>query len=514
MAIYHASVKAFSRSKGHTATAAAAYRAGIDIYDTGARKMHAFSRKKGVVAHFQMAPAGAPEWCSDPRVFWDAAQAWETRANARVGREVETSLPSELSAEEREALALDLGQAMVDRYKVVVLVAIHAPGKFSDARNHHVHLLLSPREVGPEGFGQRACAEFDGRGGAGADAIREVREIVANIINAHLRRAGAEAIVDHRRLAVQAAAAASRGDYARALELTRPPKARIDKTDFIADWRAKQAAVLGGAPATPGAMRDPEDALGPGRLLAVPAGHTHAAAAAERAREGTLRRAGPAPGARLRPGGYAQMATNAPVRIARARGAGSDVLNAQAEQVEDWLANLVETARQLIESLRGVHDSQSELCRDGLLALHGHRLARSAMPGLRTGSEQLVEAMQIYGAALRRPDQNRETLGRLQEEVRTAEREVREKGKSARHLRRAKEQLARAREMVMADALGRDQEVINQARSVLFGALERFNRLFPVPSPEAPAKRGPADFRVHGPRHDRAAPPRSPGARI
>lgn len=509
MAIYHATVKAFSRSKGHTATAAAAYRAGIDIYDTGARKMHAFSRKKGVIAHFQLAPAGAPDWCSDPQVFWDAAQAWETRANARVGREVETSLPSELSAEERQALALDLGQAMVDRYKVVVLVAIHGPGKFSDSRNHHVHLLLSPREVGPEGFGARACAEFDGRGDIGPAAVREVREIVANIINAHLRRAGVDATVDHRRLSVQAAAAALRGDYDRARELNRPAKERVSKADFIATWRARQAEVLAG---------DTDEierrAQSEGRLFGAPARHTATAASAERAREARQgAKASGSAGTRGR-AGYAQLPAAGVIRIERARGAGSEVLNKQAELTEDWLRALVETARELIESLRGTHDSQTELSREAFFALHAHQMAGSSMPGLRTGAEQIVEAMRVYADALKRPDQDLDTLSRAAAAVKVAEREVRELGKSARHLRRAKQQHARARQVVMASSLGRDQEEINYARSALFGALQRFHRLFPVPDDLPQPKLGPSDFPVHGPRPPRIASPQQLGGRI
>lgn len=83
MPIFHASVKAFSRGKNHSAVAAAAYRAGVDLVDTSARVIHRYSRRKGVMSHHMVVPAGAPDWCSDATVFWDANQAWESRKNVR-----------------------------------------------------------------------------------------------------------------------------------------------------------------------------------------------------------------------------------------------------------------------------------------------------------------------------------------------------------------------------------------------------------------------------------------------
>lgn len=89
---------------------------------------------------------------------------------------------------------------LVDRYQVAVLVAIHELGKEGDQRNHYTHLLMSARQVGPEGLGKRAGEEFDARGEKGAEEIREVRAIVSKMINAHLADAGLEDTVDHRSL--------------------------------------------------------------------------------------------------------------------------------------------------------------------------------------------------------------------------------------------------------------------------------------------------------------------------
>lgn len=505
MAIYHATVKAFSRGKGHSATAAAAYRAGLDITDTGARTVHRFSRRSGVAAYFQLAPAGSPAWCSDPKVFWDAAEAWESRANARVGREVETSLPSELSAEQRQALAIDLGQAMVDRYKVVVLVAIHLPGKFSDGRNHHVHLLLSPREVGPDGFGARACAEFDARGGAGADAVREVREIVATIINRHLKSNGLKTQVDHRRLDVQALAAAAKGDYRAAIDLTRAPKRRITKDEFVANWKARKIEERA-ADRVVLAMKER-------RLLPTPAAHSSAAASAERrqeirrAKRDALRKASARPG-------VISGSREVP-KVARSQGHSAEVLNAQAALIEDWLRLLADDARRACEISLGAEEGGSPLMREALSAIEAN-LESGTRPGFRLSAERLVQSMRTYASAVEAPRLNRETVARAQSAVEEAERKAGAGEESMRHLRRAKEQLRDARGLLMRSALGRDQDAINDARSVLFSDLAAFRRLY---DDKRDAKTGDDDqalSRVEPQRRAARAPsaPRAPRASV
>ncbi len=221
MAIYHATVKAFSRGKGHSSTAAAAYRAGIVINDELTGIKHDYTRRSGVASVDMLAPQNAPEWARDPVACFNRSEMAETRLNARTARELEVALPAELNEAQRRALACDLGQMLVDRYQVAVLVAVHEPDKKGDERNHHVHLLMTPRQIGPDGLGPRACAEFDARGGAGPEAIRILREAVADRINSHLERAQVAERVDHRSLARQAQAAEADGHIGFAAMLAR-----------------------------------------------------------------------------------------------------------------------------------------------------------------------------------------------------------------------------------------------------------------------------------------------------
>src|SRR3546814_4295774 len=92
------------------------------------------------------------DWSSD--VCSSDLQA-ETRKNSTVAREYEIALPAELSAEARRELALGLAREISERHGVAVDVAIHAPGREGDHRNHHAHLLTTTRRIGPEGLGAK-----------------------------------------------------------------------------------------------------------------------------------------------------------------------------------------------------------------------------------------------------------------------------------------------------------------------------------------------------------------------
>lgn len=261
----------------------------------------------------------------------------ETRKNSLVARELEVSLPHELSNAQREALAIALGQLLVDRYQCVVMVAIHAPVGGSDTRNHHTHLLMSSRKVGPKGLGERAGGAFDARGGKGAEEVRAVRELVGGLINAHLSRAGIEQAVDHRSLKDQAKAAAARGDHQAAIRLTRPPTKHVGKVATHASCETVEAEMDQAMAA----------AAARGVLVATPAQHSHGAAMAERI---AARRANPPEKAsvvwgrpvRPRKAGqpsYTALRLGRLGRITRAQGGnGADVLNSEAELIEQWLS--------------------------------------------------------------------------------------------------------------------------------------------------------------------------------
>lgn len=201
MAIYHLSVKAISRSAGRSATAAAAYRAGVEITDTRTGEVHDYTRKRGIVSADLVLPAGAPKWAADRSALWNAAEHAERRKDACVAREYEVALPSELPADARRQLAVAFAKELADREGCAVDVCIHEPSKDGDNRNHHAHIMRTTRKVEAEGLGAKLDTEKAGRNRA-AD-LEAVRARWAELTNEHLRQHGIEATVDHRSLKAQ-----------------------------------------------------------------------------------------------------------------------------------------------------------------------------------------------------------------------------------------------------------------------------------------------------------------------
>src|SRR3546814_294456 len=179
MASFHLAVKTIGRSAGRSATAAAAYRAGVEITDERTGLVHDYTRKQGVEHNALVVPADAPAWASDRAVLWNAAEQAETRKNSTVAREYEIALPAELSAEARRELALGLAREISERHGVAVDVAIHAPGRECDHRNHHAHLLTTTRRIGPEGRGAKTRELDQKTSGVGAGWGGEARREAA-----------------------------------------------------------------------------------------------------------------------------------------------------------------------------------------------------------------------------------------------------------------------------------------------------------------------------------------------
>lgn len=201
MAIFHLSVKPISRSAGRTATAAAAYRSAEKIADERTGDVHDYTRKGGVESADLVLPSGAPEWATDRARLWNAAELAEKRKDACVAREFEVALPAELSPEDRRRLALKFAQEMADREGCAVDVAIHAPGRGGDNRNHHAHILRTTRKVEAQGLGAKLDTEKAGRNRK--HDLEEVRTRWADLTNEALERAGSTERVDHRSLKAQ-----------------------------------------------------------------------------------------------------------------------------------------------------------------------------------------------------------------------------------------------------------------------------------------------------------------------
>ena len=204
MAIYHLAAKAVSRSAGRSATAAAAYRAAGCIEDERTGRQHDYTRKRGVEHTEIVVPDGQPG--PDRATLWNLAEMAERRKDACVAREVEIALPSELTVEQRRALAVGFARTLATERGCAVDVCIHAPSKDGDERNHHSHLLMTTRTVqrlesGAIVLGPKCVQERSGRDRKADLAV--IRERWATMRNAALQYAGRAARVDHRTLKAQ-----------------------------------------------------------------------------------------------------------------------------------------------------------------------------------------------------------------------------------------------------------------------------------------------------------------------
>ena len=198
-------MKPVSRASGRSAVASAAYRAGERLTNERDGLTHDFTRKQGVEHVEIVLPEGvSAEWAKDRQALWNAAEFAENRKDARVAREIEIGLPHELTAEQRLKLTRAFAQDLANRYGGAVDFAIHQPHDASDVRNHHAHLLMTTRQVGEEGLGEKTHIEWKNvrllNEGLPTTQmqLRDIRQSWEQHANEHLAMAGLDVRIDHR----------------------------------------------------------------------------------------------------------------------------------------------------------------------------------------------------------------------------------------------------------------------------------------------------------------------------
>lgn len=150
-----------------------------------------------------------PVWAQQsPREFWKAADQHE-RANGRSYRELEISLPRELTTEQQTELVREFTKNVLGESHAYTW-AIHEPKARDGELNSHVHLMFSERtndgiERDQSQYFKRYNRANPELGGAGKDRyftsryfVNAVREEWAQTVNERMHELGIDARIDHR----------------------------------------------------------------------------------------------------------------------------------------------------------------------------------------------------------------------------------------------------------------------------------------------------------------------------
>lgn len=197
MAIYHFSAKVVSRASGSSAVASAAYRAAERLTDDRLGRDHDFTNKAGVVHSEIMLPEGAPERLGDRETLWNAVEAGEVRKDAQLARDVEFAIPREMNEADGVQLARDFVAREFVARGMIADLNVHWDKAADGSPKPHAHVMLSMREVGPDGFGQKE------RDWNSKELLGSWRENWADHVNTRMAELGIDARVDHRTLEAQ-----------------------------------------------------------------------------------------------------------------------------------------------------------------------------------------------------------------------------------------------------------------------------------------------------------------------
>jgi len=157
LAIYHCSIKIFSRGKGQSAVAAVAYRAAEKIQNEYDSKIHDFTKKSGVVYTEIMLPDHAPAEYADRTILWNAVEKIERAKNSQLAREIEVALPVELTLEQNKILVRDYVNQHFVSAGMCADFAIHD----KKDGNPHAHIMLTMRPINLDGtWGDKQRKEY------------------------------------------------------------------------------------------------------------------------------------------------------------------------------------------------------------------------------------------------------------------------------------------------------------------------------------------------------------------
>jgi len=223
----------------------AAYNARERIEDVRTGDVYDYSYRSDLFHHCILAPEHTPfNIVENSAVLWNEIEKIEKRKDAQLSRYFDIAIPVELDNDAKIALVKNYCKRNFVSKGMVADISFHD----LDGHNPHAHVMLTLREITPQGFGNK------NRSWNEHDLMDEWRASWARMSNRALERTGSANRIDHRSLAAQREEAIAltkaaqetgrqdiaNGQLAKAIELNRPALTRIDRKS----WHTKRAKAL------------------------------------------------------------------------------------------------------------------------------------------------------------------------------------------------------------------------------------------------------------------------------
>ena len=158
MANYHMSIKIFSRGKGASAVQKAAYRAADKFKSEYDGEIHDYTKKKGVIHTEILLPENALDEYINREILWNSVEQNERYINAQLAREIEISLPNELTQQQNIELARKFAQEVLVDEGMVADICVHD----KNDGNIHAHIMCSMRPINEDGTWGQKSQRVDG----------------------------------------------------------------------------------------------------------------------------------------------------------------------------------------------------------------------------------------------------------------------------------------------------------------------------------------------------------------
>lgn len=176
MAIMFVRAQVISRGAGRSIVSAAAYRHRARMMDEQAGTSFSYRGGGAELKHEELAlPDQVPAWLraaidgksvvAASEALWNAVDAFETRADAQLARELIIALPEELTRAENTALVREFVRDNLTSKGMIADWVYH-----DKDGNPHIHLMTTLRPLTEEGFGKKKLAVL----GADGEALRVV----------------------------------------------------------------------------------------------------------------------------------------------------------------------------------------------------------------------------------------------------------------------------------------------------------------------------------------------------